>query len=480
MAGAINHTDDIDVVNKKGLDAHEIPEEVRLNAIKKTASNYTWPEQKEVRDQLEWFQDQKFGLMVHWGVYNEIGSKESWPLVDRDWTKWQFPGMTNLEVKQMYAKLHKGFFPIRFDPQEWADIAYAAGFRYLCFTTKHHDGFCMWDTKTTDYKVTGPEVPWRDEPKADITKHLFNAFRDKGMGISVYYSRADFDCPYYWEEGYGLKDGAERQPSYDIDANPEKWRKFQSFVYEQLKELCTGYGKVDSLWFDGGCDGVKLGLPEMVDELRKIQPHMLGVIRGGAGICEDIVTPECIAVDTYLPVPWEVCTIMGKPEKANGDKESWGYTFDQEYMSAKEVAHLLLDTVCKGGNLALNISPQPDGRLPGKAVKELKLLAQWMNIFASAIHGTRAAAPYKSGSFAYTGAKDGKTVNAFYLYSDGEKRASTYTIPGTWNVQSVTDMRSGCKLAFEKTEASVKVTLPESLVGEEGNIADCFQIELAI
>ena len=193
-----------DIVNKKGLDAGEITVTDRLAAVKRTAERYTWHTRPELLEQLDWFQDQKFGLMVHWGLYNEIGCKESWVLVDRYWTKWQFPDKTNLEVKQMYGKLHKGFFPIRFDPKQWADIAWDAGFRYLCFTTKHHDGFCMWDTKTTDYKVTGKDVPWRDEPMADITKHLFDAFREKGMGISAYYSRADFACPYYWEEGYGM------------------------------------------------------------------------------------------------------------------------------------------------------------------------------------------------------------------------------------------------------------------------------------
>ena len=184
-------------------DAQEVAEDVLEEEIRQSVNSYQAPASPAVQAHLEWFQDQKFGLMIHWGLYCQMGIKESWPLVDNEWSKWQFkPGTTNMEVKELYAQLHKGFLPLRFDPDEWADAAYAAGFRYLVFTTKHHDGFCMWDTKTTDYKVTGSEVPWRTNKHADITKALFDAFRKRGMGISAYYSRADFDCPFYWEEGY--------------------------------------------------------------------------------------------------------------------------------------------------------------------------------------------------------------------------------------------------------------------------------------
>lgn len=469
-----------DEVNKKGLDAHEVEEVERQQSVKNTAKNYTFPDKQELKDQLEWFMDQKFGLMIHWGLYNQVGLKESWPLVDRDWTKWQFkPGTPNIEVKKMYAQLHKGFFPIRFDPQEWADIAYNAGFRYLCFTTKHHDGFCMWDTKTTDYKVTGSEVPWRHSKYADITKELFNAFREKNMGISLYFSRADFSCPYYWEEGYGLKDGAERLPSYDPDKNAEKWKKFQDFVFSQLKELVENYGKIDALWYDGGCDGVQLGLPEMTEKLRKIQPWMLGVIRGGAGICEDIITPELMVPDEVLDVPWETCTVMGKNVIEYGKTGiSFGYTYDQDYMSAKEIVHMLLDIVAKGGNLALNLGPQPDGRLPIRAVNEFEILSKWMKIFSPAIYATRSFAPYRAGKYAYTRSKDSKKINVFYMYGDGEKVQDKYSIPFDKKVLKVMDMRSNLDLKFNQIDGLLNIFLPEHLTDKIGDIADCFVIDV--
>ncbi|MBE5867936.1 MAG: alpha-L-fucosidase [Lachnospiraceae bacterium] len=469
-------------INEKGIDAQMMEREYLLNQFKKDVANYQPPTTPELLEQIEWFRDQKFGLMVHWGLYNEVGIKESWPLVEdafkeEPWTKWQFkPGTTNLEVKEMYAQLHKGFLPLRFDPQDWADAAYAAGFRYLIFTTKHHDGFCMWDTKTTDYKVTGSEVPWRTNKNADITKALFDAFRAKGMGISLYYSRADFDCPYYWEEGYRWKDGTARVPSYDPEEKPETWQRFKDFVFAQLKELVSDYGRIDSLWYDGGCDGVQLGLPEMTEELRKIQPWMLGVLRGD-GVCEDIITPETLIPEEYVAVPWEACTVMGKKHPEYGqDYVSFGYSYDQDYMSAWEIAHLLLDVVAKGGNLALNLAPQPDGRLPYRALRELEVLAKWMEIFAPAIHGTRSIAPYRTGKYAYTRSKDSKMVHVFYLYDEGEAAPATYEMVYSGQAQSVTDMRTGRELRFEQSGDCLKVYLPEGLAGRPGDIADCFVI----
>lgn len=470
-----------DLINDKGLDAQAVAQARRYKRMMEDVQNYQFPESELRRKQLEWFMDQKFGLMVHWGLYNQMGIKESWPLADYDeWTRWQFkPGTPPSEIKEMYSQLHRGFLPMRFNPDDWAEQAYAAGFRYLCFTAKHHDGFCMWDTKTTDYKVTGSDVPWRDQKYADITKHLFDAFRRRGMGISLYYSRADFSCPYYWEEGYAEKDGAQRIPSYDPDEKPELWKKFQDFVFAQLTELVTDYGRIDCLWYDGGCDGVKLGLPEMTERLREHQPHMLGVLRGGRGVCEDIVTPELMFPKEYLPAPWEVCTVMGKPLEEYGVSEyiSFGYTFDQDYMTAKEVAHMLLDVIAKGGNLALNIAPQPDGRLPGRALRELEILSQWIKHFEDAIYATRAVAPYRTEQYAYTQSKDGQTVNAFYLYEDGELRKKSYSLTVEGSVSSVTDLRSGRELAFAQDGEVLTLTLPEDMVGVEGDIADCFRIK---
>ena len=276
-----------------------------------------------------------------------------------------------------------------------------------------------------------------------------------------------------------MKDGTQRLPSYDPDEKPETWRKFQEYVYAQLEELVSGYGKIDALWYDGGCDGVKLGVPEITERLRKIQPDMLGVLRGGRGICEDVITPELVFPDSYIDVPWEVCTVMAKPLTEFGEVHtSFGYTYDIDYMSAKEVAHMLLDVVAKGGNLALNLAPQPDGRLPGRALRELEILGKWMNLFSPAIHGTRAIAPYRAGKYAYTVSKDGTAVNIFYLYGENEAIASEYEIPFEATASRAFDMRTGAELEFEQNNGTLRVFMPKEAVGRIGDIADCFNVKI--
>lgn len=215
----------------------------------------------------------------------------------------------------------------------------------------------------------------------------------------------------------------------------------------------------------------------MTEKLRQKQPWLIGVIREGKGICEDVLTPELFVPDQPVLVPWEACTVMGKPMYENGqDYISFGYTYDQDYMSAKEVAHLLLDVVAKGGNLALNLAPQPDGRLPWRAMRHLEEFAKWMHIFDDAIYATRPVAPYRVDQWAFTGTKDGKRVNAFYLYKDEEAVPAVLTIPYTDKVSAVTDMRTGRQLEFVKTEQGVVVIIPADLAGQPGDIADCYII----
>jgi alpha-L-fucosidase len=181
--------------------------------------------------------DQKFGLMVHWGLYNQMGIKESWPLVDKPWTKWQFkPGTTNREVKEMYAQLHRGFLPLRFDPDEWAEAAYAAGFRYLCFTTKHHDGFCMWDTKCTDYNIMN--TPFG----RDILKEIAESCEKHGVLLELYYSIPD------WNHKNSLNLGREyhqlKQPNPGDEPNEELYIQY---IKNQMRELCTNYGRIHAI-----------------------------------------------------------------------------------------------------------------------------------------------------------------------------------------------------------------------------------------
>ncbi|MDX9979475.1 MAG: alpha-L-fucosidase [Lentisphaeria bacterium] len=456
--------------------------------IRRMVDSYEWPDDPLLRERLDWFMDQKLGLMIHWGLYSQWGLKESWPLVDNstwrgdaNWTRWQLPKTKDgREFKEEYANLHRTFNPVRFDPDEWADFAQAAGFTYLLFTTKHHDGFCMWDTKTTDYRITGPEVPFRNHRHADIVGKLYEAFRARGMAISVYFSKPDWMSPLYWEPGYLLNQQTRNQPSYDIHAKPELWEKFKAYMHEQIRELATRYGRIDCLWFDGGViskrNGYDAEVGRIVDEARQLQPWILSADRRAGGPYENFITPELEIPETVLPVPWETCLCLGK--KMEGENHvSFGYTYDQDYYSPSETLHILLEIVVRGGNLALNVAPQPDGRLPGRAMKTLRTLGRWLKLFGHGVYGTRPCEPYFVDSFRYL--KKGGKVFVFRLYEDNEKVPAQVVFPVRGTVAAATYMRTGQDMAFAQTGESLTVQLPLGMVDAIGFMADGFELTLA-
>ena len=175
-----------------------------------TKDRYVWTEDPKVLQKIEWFRDQKLGLMMHWGAYSQLGIVESWALSDADacWARhcidWEVTGEA---FKKQYFDLNKTFNPIRFEPEKWADIAKAAGTKYLLFTTKHHDGFCMWDSKYSDYKITAPDCPFHTNHYADICAHLFESFRKRDLGIIAYGRKTrgvGAFCHIYTEPNYGV------------------------------------------------------------------------------------------------------------------------------------------------------------------------------------------------------------------------------------------------------------------------------------
>ena len=182
-----------------------------------------------VKAEIEKFRDRKLALMVHFGVYSQLGIHESWPLVDAEasWSRALVDWADGEELKRQYLGMWKSFNPVRLQPERWAALAKRDGFKYLVFTTKHHDGFCLFDSKYTDYKVTNPECPFARNPKADIVKSVFDAFRAEGLAISCYFSKPDWHHPDYWDNcGVGSK--TTRWPSYDVRKEPVRWRRLDS------------------------------------------------------------------------------------------------------------------------------------------------------------------------------------------------------------------------------------------------------------
>jgi len=428
-----------------------------------------------VLQQLEKWQGIKFGLLMHWGPYSQRGIVESWSICaeDEPWCKRSNPNY--VEYKKQYEDLKKTFNPTKFEPDKWALAAKDAGMRYVVFTTKHHDGFSMFDTRQTDYRITDPGCAFSTNPKGNVTKEIFDAFRKQGFMIGAYFSKPDWHNENYWWPNFATPD---RNVNYDIKKYPERWQKFVEFAHNQIMELMTGYGRVDILWLDGGWVRVKtdaeiraailsarfatrpqsqdINMPELVRKAREKQPGLIVVDRAVEGPYQNYLTPENQVPGKLLPYPWESCIIMGG---------GWSYAFNAKYRSAHELIHLLADIVAKGGNLLLNIAPSPEGTWDNEAYVRLKDLGAWMKVNSEAVYNSHPLQPYRDGKMAYTQLKDG-TAYALYLADVNEK-----TLPAQIRLSAITPARNatvtllGTKesLKWEKRGNEVFVLIPEFL-----------------
>lgn len=379
---------------------------------------YTPPGDTLVEQNLEEWKDLKFGFMMHWGPYSQWGVVESWSICSED-VPWCRRNMDNYtDYVKAYTDLKKTFDPVYFNPESWAEAAREAGMKYVVFTTKHHDGFSMFDTRLTDYCITDKECPFHTHPKANITKEIFNAFRQEGFKVGAYFSKPDWHSPYYWWPYFATPD---RNVNYNPEKYPERWKKFKDFTYGQIEELMTGYGKVDILWLDGGWVRPRPDLKKLpwnqdidMDRIAKMarshQPGLIIVDRTVSGKYENYTTPEQHIPEKALGYPWETCMTMGG---------SWSFNPDDHYKPAGKIIHLLVDIVAKGGNYLLNVGPKPDGTLPEEALIRMKEIGVWMKVNGTAIYGTRPIAPYKEDNICFTRKKDG-TVMAVYLAKEDE------------------------------------------------------------
>lgn len=418
------------------------------------SQTYEWPSDQQVVNKLHNWQDLKFGVLFHWGLYAVPGIVESWSICDEDWIS-RDTTMTYQQYKDWYWGQADKFNPTKFNPDQWATVMKDAGMRYMIFTTKHHDGFCMFDSRYTDFSIA--HHAFKDNPQKDVLKYVLEAFRKQNFMIGTYFSKPDWHSQYYWWDVYPEKG---RNVNYDIKKYPWRWNQFKQFTYNQMEEILSRYGKVDILWLDGGwvCkeNNQDIDMPKIATMARAHQPGLIMVDRTIHGPYENYQTPERTIPDKQLDYPWESCIPL---------TNDWGYVKHPTWKSPEKVVNTLVEIVAKGGNLVLGVGPTPEGLIQKEAVTRLHDIGLWLKANGKAIYDTKATPDYHDGDVWFTASKDGGTIYAIYELQEGKTLPAT--ISWTKNLpkkgSKVTLLANGAKLKTKIKDNTVTVTLPTGM-----------------
>lgn len=355
---------------------------------------------KSRQERVQWFNEARFGMFIHWGLY-AIPARGEWV-------------RSNEKIsKEDYQPFFYEFNPTKYNPKEWARIAKVTGQKYVVMTAKHHDGFCLFDTKLTDFKATNTSYG------KDLIREYLDAFREEGLKVGIYYSLLDWyhdDYPSYGDRHHPMRDNIE---------NKDETRDFSRYIdymHGQIRELLTNYGKIDVVWFDFSYDnmsGETWGSTELVEMCHELQPDIIIDNRLGGNIKasqpeiyagdfaspEQIIPPCGICNEKGQPIPWEACITLNN---------HWGYcSKDKDYKSDKQVVRALVECVSKNGNLLLNVGPNAKGIIPEESVEILKKVGKWMSKNGDSIYGCGRAYLPKPEWGRYT--KKGKKLYAHIL-----------------------------------------------------------------
>ena len=422
--------------------------------IVKQADGYEWPTDPAVLQKLDQWQDLKFGVLMHWGIYATQGMVESWAICNEEWIR-RPEGSVYEDYKKWYWDLSKEFNPVKFNPDQWADVFSKAGMKYMIFTTKHHDGFCMFDTQYTDFSIA--KGPFASNPKKDVAKHVFDAFRKKDFMIGAYFSKPDWHHHGFWNPYYATPD---RHPNYNIKTHPEWWKSYVDFTQNQLLELTTGkYGKVDILWLDGGwIEGDQVGLNDVLKKSRAYNPGMLSVDRTIQGPNENYQTPEQSIPKEQKNHPWESCITL---------THSWGWSPNVTFKTSRKVIDILAEITAKGGCLALGVGPTPEGLIEDRAIPILEEIGEWLGRCGEAIYSTRITKNYNDGDIWFNASKDGQTLYAIYALKDEAVLPATLSWSGNLpKGGKVTILNNGKKVKATVKDGLVTVKLPKGMKQE--------------
>lgn len=389
------------------------------------STQWTMPTDPAVLAKLQQWQDQKVGLLIHWGPYSQWGIVESWSLVTTRHPWNQRPAayaqLDDRAYQVAYEDLVATFNPTNFQPARWAAAARGAGVRYMFLTTKHHDGFCMWDTTTTPYRVTGPRCPFRTNPQADLLRATLDAFRAEGLRTGLYFSKADWHHPGYWipERGPGSGQG----PNYKPAEDPARWQSFKDFTWQQVEELVSKYGPQDVLWLDGGAvrpPHADIDMDGLAARARQHQPGLLMVDRTVHGRNENYITPEGEIPARFLPYPWETCMTMGT---------KWTWKPDDTFKSTGTLIRNLCRIVARNGNYLIGIGPDGAGEFDPTVYQRLQEIGAWLARNGDAIYETRPLPPYEQGDVVFTHKRDGTRFAIVLAKDDHSGAPSQVTVP---------------------------------------------------
>ena len=397
---------------------------------KEYAANY-----KQVMARTQWWREARFGMFIHFGAYSVPARGE--------WVK----SNERLTTEQ-YQKYIDTFNPTDFDAKAWAKTAKAAGMKYAVLTAKHHDGYCMFDSKLTDYKLS-TRFGGRD-----LVREFLDAFRAEGIKVGLYYSIIDWYHPDYPNVG--------NHPQRDDQEYAKRnfnWDNYLKYMHGQVDELTRNYGKIDIMWFDYSFDdysGDKWKAKELVDMVRKNQPEIIldNRLENHEGSSSklrmvkslgDFETPEQGIPDQPLAdkygnaIPWETCLTL------NG---VWGYSeFDHNWKSPELIVHSLVNCVSKNGNLLLNVGPDSRGNIPEESIAILEKVGQWLAKNGESIYGCVACNLNKPDWGRYT--QKGNAIYAHWMYPNiGQLNTKGINVE---NVKNIFLLKSGAELPFQKT-----------------------------
>ena len=403
-------------------------------------------------DRTEWYRRAKFGMFIHWGPYSQASVEASWPIMVP-----KPGGITESE----YRALESTFNPNRFDPHAWVVLARQAGQRYMVFTTKHHDGFCMFDSAYTSYKVT--RAPYGK----DIVSQLAQACHEDEMPLGFYYSPPDLHHPGFRDITKPASDNWRGQPE-----RPE-WRSYLSYMQLQLRELLTRYGPVALVWFDGLNDQEKYDGAHVLRMIGEVQPATL--VNDRLGVEGDYETPEQF-IPTAIPtkgvrltgvdpsvsrrlmstVPraedfrlWETCMTINN---------TWAYNKnDRDFKSPRMLIRSLVEVASRGGNFLLNVGPQPDGQIQPEFQERLKAIGAWLTLNGDSIYGTTYG-PVQNVQGLRTTA--GLKTIYIHLFDWTPPLCEVSGIDA--HVLSARLLANGTPLKFRQTEAKLEIELPAS------------------